>query len=104
MPALYLEDMKRDKLHLMTKGVPTMEELAKCQSLEGMGFWNRSGTWFCTRGYDQIKLRLSDEFGPHYFKSYNEWLNWDSKIAQDITDAKEHENWEMVKKLRGLSG
>ncbi|KAG7193146.1 uncharacterized protein KQ657_000900 [Scheffersomyces spartinae] len=103
VPALYLHDMKRKKLHLLTKGVPTMEELSKCQSLEGVGFWNRSGTWFCTRGYDQAKLRLTDEFGPRYFTSYNEWLNWDREIAREIYDAKENSDWDTVKLLRGLS-
>lgn len=102
VPILYFQDMQMARLELRAaaltaKPVPTAQELHLCSKLKGAGYWNRKGTWFCST---KNALELHDEFGPRCFRSYNEWVAWELKIAAGINEAKLAEDVERVNKLR----
>lgn len=103
VPILYFQDMQMERLEkraaaLTAKPVPTAQELLVCANLKGAGFWTRKGDWFCTT---KKLTKKSDEFGPKFFSSYNEWVAWDLKITADINAARQVDDVDTLSKLRG---
>lgn len=105
-PALYfldlVDELKREKSKIHTiitaSPVPTTLEKEECKIAKGNAAWDRNGVWFCT--CSNINLSSKDEFGPKFFKTYNQWLLWDHSIHQVIDTARETENFQLLEEIR----
>ena len=102
VPVLYFQDFQQERRELRAstltaKPVPTTEELRLCLRLKGKGYWNRKGTWFCTT---KEVSECEDDMGPKCFRSYNDWVKWESGVDKKIAEAKQNDDLELVQKLR----
>lgn len=102
VPIIYFQDARKQRMEkraaaLTAKPVPTLAELDVCAKLRGKGYWNRKGEWFCTT---RDVSERSDQLGPKFFATYNDWARWDARLDEAIKDAKWRGDCETLRSLR----